>query len=410
MTVVISRREHKKAAARSRILSTAIDLFSRKGIDAVTVDEIAAAADVGKGTIYNYFSTKEDIIVAFMADLESRVQLRLRSFIAGTASLDSILARFIEFQFRLKAPYHQFVRVFLGQIVRRTEQFIPYMVEMQEVIERLSARLFAAREATAEKRFAGSEAMMSNSHHRFDRQARFCPGAEPAVLAAIGLKTGPGGRSKKVQDAQGLDPTSIERAPSDDFSLDPNRNPLMPDLAHVDPKLIGPITDFMTFYVDLWRAEKLGELKKTGDQLYFKQGTRSRGRRSVVSSASLHRLRLHVEECRRSQPEATLEMPSRSAREVAGHAHRRLDAHPRSRHSEQLVGVNRTQDGKFHAAVGKETFDVEIKVSLVDCKATPAHSTTSSRPPNADALTRPSPNAATRNPCHQQANRHVLEH
>jgi AcrR family transcriptional regulator len=147
MTVVISRREHKKAAARSRILSTAIDLFSRKGIDAVTVDEIAAAADVGKGTIYNYFSTKEDIIVAFMADLESRVQLRLRSFIAGTASLDSILARFIEFQFRLKAPYHQFVRVFLGQIVLRTEQFIPYMVEMQKVIDPPLEAFFAGLQA-----------------------------------------------------------------------------------------------------------------------------------------------------------------------------------------------------------------------------------------------------------------------
>lgn len=135
MTVVISRRERKKAAARSRILSEAIELFSRHGIDAVTVDQIAAAADVGKGTIYNYFETKEDIVVAFMADLEARVQIRLRRFITGKEPLDAILARFIEFQFRLKAPYHQFVRVFLGQIVLKTEQFIPYIVEMQKVID-----------------------------------------------------------------------------------------------------------------------------------------------------------------------------------------------------------------------------------------------------------------------------------
>lgn len=135
MTTVISLRERKKAAARSRIIQTAIGMFSHRGIDAVTVEQIAIAAEVGKGTIYNYFDTKEDIIVAFMTDLESRVQARLRRFIAGEGPLDSILARFIEFQFRLKSPYHLFVRVFLGQIVLKTEQFLPYIVEMQKVID-----------------------------------------------------------------------------------------------------------------------------------------------------------------------------------------------------------------------------------------------------------------------------------
>jgi AcrR family transcriptional regulator len=145
MTVVITkRRERKKAAARSAILSAAIELFSQHGIDSVTVDQIAAAADVGKGTIYNYFSTKEDIVVAFMAELESRVQVRLRRFIAGNGSLDAILARFIEFQFRMKAPYHSFVRVFLGQMVLRTEQFFPYIVEMQRVIDPPLEAFFAA--------------------------------------------------------------------------------------------------------------------------------------------------------------------------------------------------------------------------------------------------------------------------
>lgn len=59
MTMVNSRRDRKKIATRSQILAAAIDLFSRRGLDAVTIEEIAAAADVGKGTIYNYFATKE---------------------------------------------------------------------------------------------------------------------------------------------------------------------------------------------------------------------------------------------------------------------------------------------------------------------------------------------------------------
>jgi AcrR family transcriptional regulator len=139
MTTVISsaapRRERKKAAVRAHIMSTAIQLFSQHGLDSVTVDQIADAADIGKGTIYNYFSTKEDIVVAFMMDFETRVQAKVRGLVTSKGSLESILAGFIRFQFRVKKPYHQFVRVFLGQMFLRTEQFIPYMVEMQKTID-----------------------------------------------------------------------------------------------------------------------------------------------------------------------------------------------------------------------------------------------------------------------------------
>src|SRR5213595_3225413 len=100
MVTTVPRRQRKKDAARSLILATAIELFSTHGIDEVTVEQIADAADVGKGTIYNYFQTKEDIVVAFIVDLERQVQARLSRFTASGASLDSILTVFIRLQFR----------------------------------------------------------------------------------------------------------------------------------------------------------------------------------------------------------------------------------------------------------------------------------------------------------------------
>jgi AcrR family transcriptional regulator len=146
MTVVIShpgnRRERKKAAIRVRILATAIKLFSQHGLDDVTVEQIADAADIGKGTIYNYFATKEDIVVAFMADMETRVQAKVRRSAASQGSLQSILTKFIRLQFRLKRPYHQFVRVFLGHMFLRTEQFLPNMVEMQKAVDPPLEELF----------------------------------------------------------------------------------------------------------------------------------------------------------------------------------------------------------------------------------------------------------------------------
>jgi AcrR family transcriptional regulator len=147
MTTVESRRERKKTAARSLILSTAIELFSRRGIDAVTIDEIAAAADVGKGTIYNYFATKEDIVVAFMADLEARLAPAVAAFRPGEQPVDRVLADYILLHFRLKEPYYAFVRVFLAQMFTNTAGFLPYMVEMQKVIDPPLQSLFSTLEA-----------------------------------------------------------------------------------------------------------------------------------------------------------------------------------------------------------------------------------------------------------------------
>lgn len=130
-----SRRNRKHAALRAHIVATAIELFARHGFEGVTVDHIADVADIGKGTIYNYFQTKEDIVVAYMVDLEVKLQPKVRDFTTSKETLESILVEFIRFQFRLKKPYHQFVRVFLAQMFSRTEQFLPYMLEMQKSID-----------------------------------------------------------------------------------------------------------------------------------------------------------------------------------------------------------------------------------------------------------------------------------
>lgn len=144
MTTVTNRRERKKNEVRARILSTAIELFSRHGLDAVTIDQIAEAADIGKGTVYNYFAAKEDIVVAFMADLEARLAPRIARFRPGRSSLDRLLADYLLLHFRLKEPYHAFVRVFLAQMFLATERFLPAMIAMQQFIDPPLEALFAS--------------------------------------------------------------------------------------------------------------------------------------------------------------------------------------------------------------------------------------------------------------------------
>lgn len=64
-TAGASRRVRHSAELRERLFRAALVLFGKKGYAQTTVEDITEAADVGKGTFFNYFPTKEHILMAF---------------------------------------------------------------------------------------------------------------------------------------------------------------------------------------------------------------------------------------------------------------------------------------------------------------------------------------------------------
>ncbi len=57
------RREKKKKIAREKILKAALDIFEHKGFEKASISEIAEQADLGVGTVYNYFKSKDEIFI-----------------------------------------------------------------------------------------------------------------------------------------------------------------------------------------------------------------------------------------------------------------------------------------------------------------------------------------------------------
>ncbi len=58
----LNRRERRRVETRERIIRSALSLFAERGVTATTVEDITNAADIGKGTFFNYFPSKEHIL------------------------------------------------------------------------------------------------------------------------------------------------------------------------------------------------------------------------------------------------------------------------------------------------------------------------------------------------------------
>jgi AcrR family transcriptional regulator len=81
-------RERKKRATRDAIATTARRLFAERGFDAVTVAEIAVAADVSEKTVFNHFATKEDLVFAGGEARLAQLQADIAERPPGTSVLD----------------------------------------------------------------------------------------------------------------------------------------------------------------------------------------------------------------------------------------------------------------------------------------------------------------------------------
>ena len=87
-------RERKKQQTRNAIAAAAMQLFAERGFDAVSVAEVASAADVSVATVFNYFPTKEDLVYDRMEAFEEELLAAVREREADESVL-SAFGRFI---------------------------------------------------------------------------------------------------------------------------------------------------------------------------------------------------------------------------------------------------------------------------------------------------------------------------
>jgi AcrR family transcriptional regulator len=87
----MGRRQRHGAETRVRLFRCALQLFAERGYPNVTVEDITEAADVGKGTFFNYFESKDQVL-GVMAEIQlGKVKEALALAEAGEQTICSVL-------------------------------------------------------------------------------------------------------------------------------------------------------------------------------------------------------------------------------------------------------------------------------------------------------------------------------
>jgi AcrR family transcriptional regulator len=99
---VTERKQREKAYRETSILEAAKKVFLAKGLLAATIDDIATEAELGKGTLYRHYRSKEDIMLAISEQAISELYVLYTKAAAGN---DSGLAKML----RMMRSYYSFV-------------------------------------------------------------------------------------------------------------------------------------------------------------------------------------------------------------------------------------------------------------------------------------------------------------
>ena len=87
----LGRRERKRNETVEKLLHAALDLFAKHGFANTPVEEITERADVSKGTFFNYFPSKEHILMHLVGRQVGKVEACLEQARAGNKSIESLL-------------------------------------------------------------------------------------------------------------------------------------------------------------------------------------------------------------------------------------------------------------------------------------------------------------------------------
>jgi len=135
--------EKLKTQRREEIIGVAAELFAKKNYHQVLMDEVAVCAGIAKGTLYNYFSNKEDLYISIITDrlnalltlLQERVDtkqtplINLRRVIVHIYSFMTKYPHFFQIWYREKLNFDRQIHQEIHKLYRQIKQVLQRALE-----------------------------------------------------------------------------------------------------------------------------------------------------------------------------------------------------------------------------------------------------------------------------------------
>ncbi len=138
----MGRRERKKAATRQALADAALELFLERGFDAVSIRDVAEAADVSTTTLFKHFPSKEALLFDMDADREAALVSAVRDRAPGTPLLRALRDHVLGAR-AFKAEHEEQITTF-HRLINSTPALIEYHRRMWMRHERALAEAIAA--------------------------------------------------------------------------------------------------------------------------------------------------------------------------------------------------------------------------------------------------------------------------
>ncbi|MCX5047879.1 MULTISPECIES: TetR family transcriptional regulator [unclassified Streptomyces] len=143
-------RERKKQRTRDALLRAAVELFTSRGYEGTTVDDIAEAVDVSQRTFFRYFAGKEEAALALQELVAARFVEAVRARPAHEAPMEALRRAVLEGWDTLNdvieavVPVELYLR--MHQVIESTPVLVAAHLRRNEEIEDALARVLAGRE------------------------------------------------------------------------------------------------------------------------------------------------------------------------------------------------------------------------------------------------------------------------
>src|SRR5260370_4735824 len=126
---------------RERILVSAAELFAEKEFDLVLIDEVAAHAGVGKGSVYRQFKSKEQLYAAVVINGFAELQREIRAALSGASTMPAPILTIVRHTMRFFWTRRQFFALMRDPKALPRSQSRHYRAQLTELSRMISGIL-----------------------------------------------------------------------------------------------------------------------------------------------------------------------------------------------------------------------------------------------------------------------------